>query len=125
MSGRARKSSSPPGTAPRAPKPDEAPPATPPAVELDAHAVAVQARTATGGGRANVAGILRADGVLRVVGSSVGPLAGPWRRATELARDGERPLVAEVDSNGNVRIHTDPTGATAPVDVALGEGRSA
>jgi hypothetical protein len=78
-----------------------------------------------GGGRANIAGVLRADGVLRVVGSSIGPLAAAWRRATELAQEGQRPLVVEVDTNGNIRVHTDPDGAEAPVDVELGEGLSA
>lgn len=120
--GRARKSSSPPGTAPRTPQPASS--SSPAELEVDAADVARQARAATGGARANIVGVLRADGVLRVVGSTVGPLEVPWRRATELARDGERPLVIEVDTAGNVRVHTDPTGATPPVDVALGEGRS-
>lgn len=96
-----------------------------PDAPIDAADVARQARAATGGGRANVAGALRTDGVLRVLGSSIGPLGPAWRRATELARDGERALVVEVDVNGNVRVHTDPTGATAPLDVDLGEGASA
>jgi hypothetical protein len=105
-------------------KADDAP-ATPALPAVDARAVAIQARQATGGGRANIAGILRSDGVLRVVGSSIGPLEGAWRRATELAQEGQRPLVIEVDTNGNARVHTDPGGAVAPVDVELGEGASA
>lgn len=93
--------------------------------KLDVDDVARQAREATGGARANVAGILRPDGVLRVVGSSIGPLELAWRRARELARDGERPLALEVDSTGRVRVHVDPEGREPAVDVDLGEGRSA
>jgi hypothetical protein len=95
------------------------------APSIDAGDVARQARAATGGGRANVSGVLMPDGKLRVVGSSIGDVALSWRRATELARDGEVPLVAEVDTNGNVRVHTNPDGTPPPVDVDLGQGRSA
>jgi hypothetical protein len=115
----------PPARKASSPRKADAPAAGPALPDVDARAVALQARQATGGGRANLAGVLRADGVLRVVGSSIGPLAAAWRRATELAQEGQRPLVVEVDTNGNIRVHTDPDGAEAPVDVELGEGLSA
>lgn len=86
---------------------------------VDVADVARQAREASGGARVTIAGILRDDGILRVVGGAVGPVGGAFRRASELARPGERPIVVELDTGGNARVHTDPDGNDAPVDVEL------
>lgn len=113
-----RRPSSPPGTARRAPQPDPPAPTSSDA-PLDTRDVALQARKAVGGGRANLAGAVRPDGVLRVFTAMVGDPADLWRRSLELARD-DRPVVAEVDVNGNVRLWTEKPGPDAtPFEVDL------